>query len=317
MRDIFHGYYSLSQEEIKEFWESCVFVFDANVLLDLFRLSRKSTDRLLDIMEAQKERIWLPYQVAEEYHRNLSATISEQAKRCEKTIELLAKLLEELGVKKNQSFLDSIHKEASEHLKELEEKLKAKRESTQKLLHENPNKDRIASIFKGKIGEEISSEKRTERCKEAQKRYDEKIPPGFCDAKSKSEPECYGDYLVWCELIEYSQKEKKHILFVSGDVKEDWVCQARGQHIGPHPDLRREFRKKTSKTYYSYTLDSFLEEYSRIIEDKSNNPEDEEVIREIREREDEPESMSSHSTLGETTSNNESKIELTDSNSIC
>ena len=105
MRDIFHGYYSLSQEEeIKKFWKSCVFVFDANVLLDLFRLSRKSTDRLLKIMESQKERIWLPYQVAEEYHRNLSATISEQAKKCEKTILLLENLLKELGIKKNQSF---------------------------------------------------------------------------------------------------------------------------------------------------------------------------------------------------------------------
>ena len=91
-----------------------------------------------------------------------------------------------------------------------------------------------------------------------------------------------------------------------------------GQHIGPNPDLRHEFRKETNKTYYSYTLDSFLEEYSRIIEEK-NNPEaeDEAVIREIREREDEPESMSSHSTLGEITSNNESKIEVTDSDSIC
>lgn len=337
MKDIFHGHYHPTHED---FWENCIFVFDTNVLLDLFRLSERSTTRLLEIMEAQKERIWLPYQVAEEYHRNLNATICGQAKRCQEIIDLQNRLLELLRTKKYQSFLGDIPQEVSPHLEELGDKLKGKKIEIQELLHCNKTKERIAEIFHGKIGKQANLEDKEKWCKDAEERYKKKIPPGFSDTK-KDAPECYGDYLVWRELIEYAKESRKPILFVSGDTKEDWVCKANGQYIGPHPDLCYEFKDETSgQSYYSYTLDGFLKEYSQIIEKTTNTPEDHEaIIQEILEREEEPmfkspsshsslgeispdnesnmfKSPSSHSTLGEIPPDNESKTTITDSDSI-
>lgn len=317
MKDIFHGHYHPTHED---FWENCIFVFDTNVLLDLFRLSERSTTRLLEIMETQKERIWLPYPIAEEYHRNLNTTICEQAKRCQEIIEHQNKLLELLRTKKYQSFLGDLPREVSPHLEDLGKKLEKKKEEIQELLHNNKTKERIAEIFHGKIGKQAKQADRETRCKEAEERYKKKIPPGFSDTKKKDAPECYGDYLIWSELIEYAKESKKPILFVSGDIKEDWVCKANGQYIGPHPDLRQEFKDKTGgQSYYSYTLDGFLKEYSQMIEKATTPPADHDaIIQEILEREEEPmfKSPSSHSSLGEIPPDNESKTTITDSDSI-
>ena len=36
MRDLFPSYYRPTDEEFKELWEKCTFIFDANVLLNLY-----------------------------------------------------------------------------------------------------------------------------------------------------------------------------------------------------------------------------------------------------------------------------------------
>ena len=42
-------------------------VFDANVLLNLYRYSEGTRDRLLSVMRALGERAWLPHQAADEF----------------------------------------------------------------------------------------------------------------------------------------------------------------------------------------------------------------------------------------------------------
>ena len=39
MKDSFPGYYRPTENEFAEMWESCLFVLDANVLLNLYRYS--------------------------------------------------------------------------------------------------------------------------------------------------------------------------------------------------------------------------------------------------------------------------------------
>lgn len=78
MRDAFPGYYRLTDEEFDDLWKEAIFVPDTNVLLALYRLSEASRAKLLTILEALSDHLFLPYQVAAEFQRGRIGVIEEQ-----------------------------------------------------------------------------------------------------------------------------------------------------------------------------------------------------------------------------------------------
>jgi PIN like domain len=88
MRKSFPGYYRPSDAEFRKLWDSCLFVLDANVLLNLYRYSDETRKKLLDIMQQIRSRLWVPHQAALEYQRNRLEVISAQ-KEAYKQIGLL------------------------------------------------------------------------------------------------------------------------------------------------------------------------------------------------------------------------------------
>lgn len=69
MKSKFYGYYKPSKETFDALWENALIVLDANILLDFYRLSKSTCDDLFEVLKALKERIWIPYQAASEYHK--------------------------------------------------------------------------------------------------------------------------------------------------------------------------------------------------------------------------------------------------------
>lgn len=59
-------------------WQECIFVFDANILLNLYQYSPNSRDELLDVLERLKNQIWVPHQAMLEYHENRKEVIAQQ-----------------------------------------------------------------------------------------------------------------------------------------------------------------------------------------------------------------------------------------------
>ena len=80
MKRIFLGYYAPSQDEFEVLWANAIFVFDTNVLLNLYRYQSDTRDALLGLIEQLNDRVWIPYQVGLEYQRNRLAVIAEQEK---------------------------------------------------------------------------------------------------------------------------------------------------------------------------------------------------------------------------------------------
>ena len=76
MRSNFPGFYSLSTELLDEVWSKAVLILDTNVLLDFYRVSPDTQSDLLRVVKyyAEQKRLWIPYQVATEYHDNLYKT---------------------------------------------------------------------------------------------------------------------------------------------------------------------------------------------------------------------------------------------------
>jgi hypothetical protein len=80
LRDKFPGYYRRSEGELDQIWQDGLVVFDANVLLNLYRYSEGTRDELLEVLRGAQHQLWLPYQVAEEFHRDRLTVIRTQKK---------------------------------------------------------------------------------------------------------------------------------------------------------------------------------------------------------------------------------------------
>jgi hypothetical protein len=78
VRKEFPGHYPLSDLEFRRLWSECIFVFDTNVLLNLFKFSPKTREYFLSILDNVSERIWIPHQVGFEYHKHREDRIIEQ-----------------------------------------------------------------------------------------------------------------------------------------------------------------------------------------------------------------------------------------------
>ena len=63
-------------------WENGLFIFDSNVLLDLYRLPESASNDLIGVLrdERLQKRIWIGFQVVVEFLNNRHEAISDQKK---------------------------------------------------------------------------------------------------------------------------------------------------------------------------------------------------------------------------------------------
>lgn len=202
MRNQFPGYYKPSEEEFKNLWENCIFSFDTNILLNVYRYSPKARERLFEIWQKLNERIWLPNQVAFEYlqerlpvishqlkpYKELQEVLDDAAKRFTEKIEEFSKrhsFNSHTDTKKLEKILENAHDK-------IKKELKASSASYPDLLQSDSFWVEITQFFYEKVGESYSEEDLSKYFKEAEGRFKNQQPPGYQDAK-KSETERYGD----------------------------------------------------------------------------------------------------------------------------
>ncbi len=278
MRSKFPGYYRPTEAEFQDLWENGLFVLDTNVLLDLFRYSDETVNALIKNISNLGKRVWIPYRVSLEYHRNLNEVISSQINSYKRTIETLEEFKNQLDAKRSHPFLDNkLHDEIRTFCEKFDSELSKKKDEVELLITENPIKDQISNLLDDKVGDGFDKMALEKICSVGIKRYAEKCPPGYMDKKGKHGVDVYGDLIIWNEIIEKSKVEKCHIILITGDVKEDWFLKHSGKTIGPRPELIHEFRTETNKLFYAYPTNQFLE-FSNIYF-KSNI--DKEVIDEV------------------------------------
>ena len=83
-----------------------------------------------------------------------------------------------------------------------------------------------------------------------------KIPPGFKDDRKADDG--VGDFLIWLTILEIA-KQKKHVIFVSGDEKNDWFYISEKQALYPRFELIIEFQEiSKGKTFHILKLSELL-----------------------------------------------------------
>lgn len=271
MRELFKGYFPFSEEEIKEMWDECIFVFDTNVLLNMYRYKEKTRKEFINLLRKIESRVWIPYHVACKFVKNRDTTINSLLVNYDEYIKELKSIcskIENISEKniKNENdcslFLNNILKNIRMNIV----KINNKKKNHEKILDNDEIMMFVDGMFKDKIGCILSDEDMKKYEKEGENRYANKIPPGYEDNNKDSNK--YGGFFIWKEINEKSKDENKHIIFITEDKKEDWIRRVNGKTIGPRAELITEFYHNSGKLFYIYSTESFLHNSNRYMQSK-------------------------------------------------
>lgn len=276
MKDLFPGHYKPSEKEFKQIWDKCTFVFDTNILLNVYHYSEKTRDRLFEILNKLQDRIWIPYQVAHEYQEERLNVISNQLKLYQDIQNVLAENLDKL-TKAIEPYLsrhsftslvdsDEIIQTIEGANKKITEELEKTKNEYPDLIENDIFRDKISNLFLNNIGLKPEEEELKKIFAQAKSRLDQKIPPGYKDKDKSEDHKKYGDAILWLQLLKYAEEKKNPIIFVTDDNKEDWWKEHKGKTISPRPELIQEMKVKAQVDFWMYTGDRFLEYAEKYLE---------------------------------------------------
>ena len=272
MKDTFPEYYS--SPNFNELWKSAVFVFDANVLLDLYRLAPKTSMGLLGVLEnlSNEERIWIPHQFAYEYHKNLrsvrDAVKSDYGERKEELSKLATTMkntLSGFGTRSGFGIEESDIEKVVLGIREFIPSLEAFASSHLERLERDNLEDNIAKLFAGKVGQSDADPRIREISRIGRDRFERGIPPGNKDESKRGKSDPYGDLIGWIQIIAHARETALPVILITNDSKgNDWfLMNKRKRVVGPRPELIREMRDEAQVDFYLYQTSQFTR-FARI-----------------------------------------------------
>lgn len=268
MKKKFIGYYSPDKKEIDEAWSKGMFAFDANTLLNLYRYTVNTRNDFILAFKKIKDKLFLPYQAAFEYHENRLGVIEGIEKSYDDINSILIEnfdkyLQKQLNhYKKHPSIIiDEIIKTHDNFLEIVANELEKQKANHPDFKTEDTVLNEITELFDDCVGEEFSKDELTKIYSEGKERYAKEIPPGYKDENTKQKKglrNIYGDLIIWKELLNYTKNKKNPLIFITDDRKEDWWTIEKGKTIRPREELIKEFFDFTGIRILIYNADQFL-----------------------------------------------------------
>ena len=235
------------------------------MLLSLYRFRVEARDDLFRVLERLGDRLWIPYQVGLEFHRNRLSVIAAQENYFSTTRNELTTAVNTY-VEKLRSFSGRIA--FQEHGQRLEGAIrhahgmvidkirKAKRITRYLKGHDSDSiLARLEKLLANRTGNSMEPSELDSARKEALRRVAEKIPPGYMD-KPKGDPT--GDYLLWVQLKQEASRRKLPTVLITDDRKEDWYRREHGMTLGARRELREEMQAEAGVAFLAMTTETFL-----------------------------------------------------------
>ena len=264
MRAELEGWYPKTAEQVSAIWGKALFVPDANILLHCIRHPKAVREELLRLFNALKPSLWIPYQVALEFHRNrLDVERSGLdaydlvSRECEKAIRQVRDQLRQLrahptiDIERELAALDMYFEDFKRRI--------------EGAYTEHPSGDigavvdRLTSVFTDRVGGRWPLEDLAKLKKEGEARYAGGVPPGYLDATKNGDAyQKYGDLIIWKDMIAKAKTDQRPIIFISDDVKKDWWWIHKGKKIGPRPELVEEFKRESGQDFHIYEFSNFI-----------------------------------------------------------
>lgn len=302
MRDLFPGYYRPSSANFEKLWTEAIFVFDTNVLLDFYSYPETIRDVFFSVLSKLGGRIWIPYQVGLEFHRNRFSRIKQANGRVEKLLQTIKNTGEQLSSEVNTIELEKRNigiSNIQERLSAVKVAHTALSEAVERACDklppvslEDPIGEQICQLFEGRVGDPPTSQDELDKClADGQERFDKKIPPGFADAQKGDDTyrdrgityfRKFGDLLLWRQLLSHAAKTPgSSVVLVTGDKKDDWWWKEDGKTLGPLPQLVQEIKSSAQvDLFWMYSADQFLEHAETHLKATEVTPEAVEQVKE-------------------------------------
>lgn len=277
--DDFGAYYRPTDSQLRTAYATGIVVLDTNVLLDLYRLSPAARGSMVSLLEALASRVFVPYQVALEFHRNRPAAVADRRSEIESSRAQLADLHA-----KARGMLRQISTRAygdPRRAVEAEDSLQRAFDSAVSFsdaaaeeydLNEDsivgrsdPILESLTTILNGRVAPKPSDAVLAADRAESQRRHEAKEPPGFRDGGKTDNAD--GDYLWWAETVRFARANPAPVVVVGNDTsKGDWALVSRGIRIGLDPRLVDEIHAATGGALYLRSTSQFLEDGGRLLD---------------------------------------------------
>lgn len=271
MRNLFPEFNKPTTKGFKKLWTQAIFVFDTNVLLSLYRIPQQAREKMISVLEElqKQNRIWIPHQVATEFYRRRPDVIHTQEKSHNEIIELLNNAEQEISKKFDAK---DILRKITGSCKVIRSEIEKSKKRDCDWLKKDKIETELNKIFKNKIGMVFDGAKLNEVYKSGQERYEKEIPPGYEDNKKdkndKTGTRKFGDLIIWFQIIEQAKIDKKPVILITDEQKEDWWWKINGTTtIGPRYELRKEIKEKAGVEFYMYQSEQFMKhagEYLKV-----------------------------------------------------
>jgi hypothetical protein len=277
----FEGYSTAAAEDFGRIFTDGLVVPDANVLLNLYRYNDQTRDELFVILESLGEQLWVPNQVVTEFWRNresvlrdprdVQSTVKALEQHRDDAVRIFRTWVNRVSLPTDQvnalidSLTDGFSKigEAIDALDYEEAAAYARNTSSDPVLK------RLGSLLSNKCGQPLPPDAYTAALAEAQRRIEQKIPPGYKD-KTKADELAAGDYIVWEQTLVEAEKRQVDVLLITNDWKEDWWRIEAGERRGPRLELSRELKSRAGASLYLIRPTRLLELGPRLLGLESN-----------------------------------------------
>ena len=259
LSDLFVGWYEYSDEEYKNILKNALISFDTNVLLNMYRYSKKASSETFAALMTVKNRILISYYVAKEFTNNRKKVRIDNIREYENLSKLIEDKISDINIE-----LDKYGEKKLSKISEIKDVLeKSKDRAIKYIVSEKQTKsdfyknheieNNISEIFLNNLAPEYTEDEFKLIKEEGLRRFANKIPPGYMD----DEKEENGDYYIFKSLMDYCKENKKDLIFITNDKKEDWFRNISGIKE-PREELLDEFYKKTGQKLLILDFDNFI-----------------------------------------------------------
>lgn len=276
-------------------WEDAIIIFDTSSLCAMYDMTKDAMDAMTEILGFLNDRIWLPAQVLEEYHRNREKVIANPIREKYQNPDFIAQgrtMLE--GMKqffeKHKEYpyfhpymsekaladCEKLRETINDSLKQLKVTIgveqKSRKSEIEELKDVDGLRDKIDELAHGVSFDYFEL---MNIVQEGEVRYRNSIPPGYMD-DPKNNPRSdkkgfriFGDLIIWKEVLQEAKRQKKPVVFVCNDVKEDWYITSKDStDKKPRTELLKEFETITGQEIVFYDLSQFVNQLETQYKDE-------------------------------------------------
>lgn len=215
--------------DTSELFESADIVLDSSVVLNLYRMSRRTRGSWFELLEQLRPRLVMPHQVAVEVTRNAKAVRNHLPSAYTE----LRKQLDAVRTLPASRFGNSRHLHGErvaalksiveKHLDPLLQEFDHARAQDHAVLDAETDTvmDTIDRTYAGRVlPEPDAATIRRRVARFHQYRAPNQVPPGWRDAGGKSTPQLQaGDYLLWAEVMGHARAGKRRVIIVTDDAR--------------------------------------------------------------------------------------------------